>query len=200
MPSDAQKQSKAPALIAAAVLLSVPLATHFEGLRTRPNPDPADPKLTQVCYGDTKVAMRVYTADECAVLLTARQQRDYAPAVLKCVPAIGDKPKMFAASIDAAYNAGVAAFCRSPMAKRFNAGDWLGGCTAFRDWYTTAKGKVFPGLVKRRQAEQTLCYEDAPRVVSVVRVNADYQVCATVNNGPVTKAYRLPYQRKADNA
>jgi lysozyme len=113
-----------------------------------------------VCFGETEREMRIYTPQECQVLLEARQQHDYAPAVLKCVPGLVDKPNAFAASIDAAYNAGVAAFCRSPMARRFNAGDWVGGCDAFSNWYTTAKGKKLRGLVRRRAAERALCLKD----------------------------------------
>jgi lysozyme len=105
--------------------------------------------------------MRTYTPQECQVLLEARQQHDYAPAVLKCAPGLVDRKHAFAASIDAAYNAGVAAFCRSPMARRFNAGDWAGGCDAFSNWYTTAKGKRLRGLVRRRAAERALCLKDA---------------------------------------
>jgi lysozyme len=158
--TDLSKKQRAGAAIAAAVLVAAPLTASFEGLRTKPYHDPGDGRAT-VCYGETEREMRVYTADECQVLLVARQQRDYAPAVLKCVPAIGSKPKIFAASIDAAYNTGTAAFCRSPIAKRFNAGAWIGGCGAFHGWYTTAKGKPLPGLVRRRAAEQTLCLEGA---------------------------------------
>jgi len=146
---------KAPAIIATAVLISAPLTAAFEGLRTKPYHDPAG-KLT-ICYGETERAMRPYTPDECRMLLQARQAANYAPAVLKCVPSIGSHQEPFAASIDASYNAGVGAFCRSPMTRRFNAGDWAGGCVAFSGWRVTAKGKVLPGLVRRREAERALC-------------------------------------------
>lgn len=146
---------KAPALIAAAVLIAAPLTAGFEGLRTKPYRDPAG--IATVCYGETERQMRSYTADECKVLLEVRQQKDYAPAVLKCVPEIGTRPEIFAASIDAAYNAGIGAFCRSPMARKFNAGDWAGGCVEFTYWRVTAKGKVLWGLERRRSAERSLC-------------------------------------------
>jgi lysozyme len=154
--TDLSGKQKASAAIIAACFIAAPLTAMFEGLRTKPYHDPGDGRPT-VCYGETEREMRRYTPDECRVLLGTRQQKDYAPAVLKCVPAIGSKPNAFAASIDAAYNAGTAAFCRSPMAKRFNAGDWVGGCNAFSGWYVTAKGKKLPGLVRRREAERTLC-------------------------------------------
>lgn len=151
----ARTPPRVPAAIAAAVLLSVPVTAAYEGLRTKPYSDPAGIKT--VCYGETERAMRTYTADECKVLLESRQQRDYAPAVLKCVPGLAQKREAFAASIDAAYNAGTIAFCKSRMAQAFNAGRWKEGCDGFSGWYVTAKGKRLAGLVKRREAERQLC-------------------------------------------
>jgi lysozyme len=113
-----------------------------------------------VCFGETEREMRIYTPQECQVLLEARQQHDYAPAVLKCVPGLVDRKHAFAASIDAAYNAGVAAFCRSRMARSFNQGKWAEGCNGFVGWYETAKGKKLRGLVRRRAAERALCLKD----------------------------------------
>lgn len=149
-------------MIAAAVLLSVPLTASFEGLRLKPYPDPGNPQLLSVCYGETERPMRLYTADECTVLLQARQAQDYAPAVLKCVPGFSDPNKRhaFAASVDFSYNAGVKAFCKSRMARAFNAGQWKAGCEGFRGYYVTAKGKLLKGLVRRREAEARLCRKD----------------------------------------
>ena len=157
MPQDGPKTPpKAPALIAAAILLAAPLTASFEGLRTKPYHDPGDGRLT-VCYGETERTMRTYTADECKMLLRSREASDYAPKVWGCVPQIITRREAFAASVDAAYNAGVAAFCRSPMARKFNAGDWAGGCAAFQNWRVTGGGRVLPGLVRRRAAEARLC-------------------------------------------
>lgn len=158
MPSSAPRTPpKAPALIALAVLISVPLTASFEGLRLKPYPDPGNPKLMSVCYGETERPLRLYTADECKVLLQARQEQDYAPAVLKCVPALANRRHAFAASIDFAYNAGTKAFCNSRMARAFKAGDWDAGCNGFENYYVTAKGKRLKGLVRRRVAERSLC-------------------------------------------
>lgn len=148
---------KAPAAIAAAVLLSVPLTSAFEGLRTKPYRDPAG--IPTVCFGETQVAMQKYTKQQCVSMLTERQVNDYAPAVLKCVPGLAAHTEIFAASADAAYNAGVGAFCRSPMAAMFKSGHWRAGCQAFRNWRVTANGKRLAGLVRRREAERTLCLD-----------------------------------------
>lgn len=164
MPSSAPKTPPKGGLLATACAIAIAFLTaHFEGLVTHPNPDPANPNLQQVCYGDTAVPMRTYTPEECQVLLEARQQRDYAPAVLKCVPGFADERRKyaFAASIDAAYNAGIAAFCKSRMARAFNAGQWKAGCEGFRGWYETANHKPLRGLVRRRAAERALCLKSA---------------------------------------
>ena len=150
------------ACIAAAVAICVPFTHRFEGEVLHPYRDPAN--IVTWCIGETRGAPKAaYTHDECAVMLQARQARDYAPAVAACVPSLATPPRRnaFAASIDASYNAGTAAFCRSPMAAAFNAGLWTAGCDAFSRWYITARihGKptVLKGLVARRAAERTLC-------------------------------------------
>jgi lysozyme len=152
----ARTPPKTPALIALAVLISAPLTAKFEGLRTHPYHDPGDGRLS-VCYGETEREMRSYTADECLVLLRSRQANDYAPAIAKCVPALPLRTYAYAASIDASYNAGVKAFCKSRMAKAFRAGDYKAGCEGFVGWYETAGGKRLPGLARRRIAERSLC-------------------------------------------
>ncbi len=62
-----------------------------------------------------------------------------------------------AAMISAAYNAGPAAVCRSPMVAKMNAGDVKGGCEALSGWYIRAQGRVVKGLVNRREKERALC-------------------------------------------
>lgn len=153
------------AAIAVAVLIAAPVTAGFEGLRTKPYYDPAH--IQTVCYGETERAMRTYSAGACLALLQGRQGADYAPAIARCVPGFADQRRRyaFAASIDAAYNAGIAAFCRSRMARAFNAGQWRSGCDLFRGWYATARinGRATPlkGLQRRREAERALCLQDA---------------------------------------
>jgi lysozyme len=69
--------------------------------------------------------------------------------------------------VDAAYNAGPAAVCKSPMVKKMNAGDVAAGVRAFEGWYVRSDGKVRKGLVARRsgikgdkrKSEMQLCLE-----------------------------------------
>lgn len=154
----------AAAAIAAAIVLAAPLAMHFEGLRTRPYRDPVG--IPTVCYGETQLALRSYTPDECAAMLRSRQATDYAPPVLRCAPALADPRRRpaFAASIDFAYNAGSAAFCHSSMARAFNAGQFAAGCRAFLLYdkaHVGGRVVVLAGLARRRAAESSLCLKGA---------------------------------------
>lgn len=145
------------AAVGAAVLsLTVPLIETWEGLRTRPYKDPIG--ISTVCYGQTGVEMRPYTAEECRTMLNRAITQRYGPDVLKCTPGIGDYPGAFAAAISLAYNIGPAAYCKSTAAKRFQEGKLKAGCDAFAMW-VRAGGRVLPGLVNRREAEIRMCHE-----------------------------------------
>lgn len=160
-------KQRAGAAIAAACVVCAPLTAGFEGLRTKPYYDPAH--VQTVCYGETERAMHQYSSDECLAMLKDRQASNYAPAIAKCVPAFSDERHRyaFAASIDAGYNAGIAALCRSRMARAFNAGQWQQGCNGFLGWYATARisGRPTPlkGLQRRREAERAVCLKDQAR-------------------------------------
>lgn len=129
-----------------------------EGTVLKPYLDPVGVKT--VCTGETQnIEDRIYSAGECAVMLRTRMTRDYAPPLVKCVPDLADPAHawQFGALLDFSYNAGWSAACKSPMARRFNAGDWAGGCKAFDGYYATARGRKLPGLVRRRREEMTYC-------------------------------------------
>lgn len=145
-------------LILAAVAGIAPKTTAYEGERSRAYYDPAH--VPTYCIGETQNVdwNRVYSSSECADLLRKRLAHDYAPAVLRCAPRLAAEPiRLFEAAIDASYNAGPGAFCHSPMAAAFRAGQWRQGCHAFSGWRVTAKGNVLPGLVTRRKGEELLC-------------------------------------------
>lgn len=142
------------AFIGLAILIAGPVIEQWEGTRTSPYKDVVG--IATVCTGETRVEMRRYTPAECKVMLERTLDNDFAPAVLKAVPAIQDRPYQYAAAISLTYNIGPAAFARSTVARRFNAGDWKGGCDAFLSW-VMAGGKRVQGLVNRREAERKLC-------------------------------------------
>jgi lysozyme len=146
------------AYAAIAVAIAGPLVMKFEGKENDPYRDVVG--VWTVCYGETKAPMRRYSDAECKALLTKRLSEDYAPPILKCVPAIATRPEIFAASTSLAYNIGTSAFCNSTVARRFNASRWRQGCEGFAMW-VKAGGKVWPGLVSRRKAEAQLCLKGA---------------------------------------
>lgn len=112
-----------------------------------------------ICDGDTKGVRpgMIETEDGCVKRLE-RQLVSHARPVLRCVPALGNpgRENQLVASVSLAYNIGTGGFCRSTAARRFNAGDWRGGCDAFLMW-NRAGGRVVRGLTLRRQRERALC-------------------------------------------
>jgi lysozyme len=110
-----------------------------------------------ICDGDTTNVRpgMVETRAGCTARLE-RQLVAHAEGVLRCVPALRGRDNQLVASVSLAYNIGVSAFCRSTVARRFNAGDWRGGCDAFLMW-RFAGGREIRGLVLRRQRERALC-------------------------------------------
>ncbi|GJD97460.1 hypothetical protein OCOJLMKI_4691 [Methylobacterium iners] len=129
----------------------------FEGLRTTAYPDPATRgKPWTVCYGETdgvKAGDR-YTVAECKAMLAASLEK-YALAVEGCVKA-PMTDGAYAAYVSLSYNIGTAGFCRSSVVRLHNAGETRAACDALLK-FNRAAGVVFPGLVRRRQAERELC-------------------------------------------
>jgi lysozyme len=144
----------AAAAIAAAALIATPLIERWEGTKTEPYRDMVG--VWTVCTGETRVEMRRYTPAECRDMLGSAIRSDYGLGVLRAVPALEKRPRQLAASISLSYNIGVAAFARSTVARRFNAGDWRGGCDAFLMW-RFAGGREVRGLLNRRRDERALC-------------------------------------------
>lgn len=149
------------ALIAAACAVATPVVMQWEGKRNKAYLDtlPKEAVWT-ICFGSTGPDVTkglVKTDAECRAMLETNLQK-YAEGVAKCTPGIFDRPKVAAAAISLAWNIGTGAYCRSTAAKRFNTGNYRGGCSAL-GWYTMAGGRKIQGLVNRRQAEVRLCLE-----------------------------------------
>lgn len=142
---------------AAAMLLAyVPM---FEGMVLRGYKDPIG--IVTACAGHTKTAVlgRAYSRDECNTLLEV-DLIEHADGVLRCTPGLRGQTYPLAAASSFAYNVGVGAYCKSTMARKFNAGDIAGGCAELSRW-TRAGGQVLPGLVKRRAVERAICEGNA---------------------------------------
>lgn len=145
---------------AAAAMIVTPFVMSKEGTVYRGYRDIVG--VATKCSGDTHdvVVGRVYTEAECA-RSTERQLVAHAEPVLDCTPGLAGHPHQLSAAISLAYNIGSTAYCRSTVARRFNAGDWRGACDAILMW-NKAGGRVIQGLVNRRRDERALCLQDLP--------------------------------------
>lgn len=141
--------------------LCVSCVAGAEGLRTAAYRDPVG--IPTVCFGETRGVKLGDTAtpEECKAMLGNRVVDDFGPGVDKCVhhelP-----PGRKAAYTSFAYNAGVAAFCGSSMARLENAGKPAEACDALLKWDKMRVAGVMiysPGLHNRREKERELCLQ-----------------------------------------
>lgn len=169
--TEAVKQKRAGKAGAAAVIgCCVAFTPLWEGFQPVAEPDAIGTgHPITYCYGQTAE----YGAVEAGTRFTRQQcdakLADSLPAYLDQIEPcmhVALPVKTEAALLDAAYNAGPAAVCRSPMLVRMNAGDLAGGCNAFAGWYVRSDGAVRSGLIARRsganaarKSERQLCLE-----------------------------------------
>ncbi|EKN6262670.1 lysozyme [Yersinia enterocolitica] len=110
-----------------------------------------------VCDGHTGkdiIPSKRYSDAECDALL----HQDLLPVFATIdrivnVP-ISDFRKAALASFG--YNVGITAMTNSTMVKKLNRGDTSGACDELRRWIK-AGGKVWKGLINRREVERELC-------------------------------------------
>ena len=116
-----------------------------------------------ICDGDTQgvKAGDRDTLEGCRIRLDTRLA-EFAAPVLACTPNLRGHDNQTVAAISLAYNIGVAGYCRSTADRRFDTGDWRGGCDAILLW-NRAGGRVVNGLARRREAERRLCLTDLPK-------------------------------------
>lgn len=112
-----------------------------------------------ICSGDTnnvRIGM-VETPEGCRQRLES-QLVAFASGVMKCSPTLSEDGRELqrAAATSLAYNVGLRNYCRSTVDRRFDAGDFKGGCNAFLMW-NRAGGRVIRGLALRRERERQLC-------------------------------------------
>jgi lysozyme len=153
------RKLKAP-LAAIAVMGAVGISQlqAHEGLRTRAYLDPVG--IPTICYGhtgpDVKMGM-VWSRAKCEATLL-KDIAVHRAGVEKCVHA-PMTPNQRDAVVSFAFNVGVPKFCRSTMARKLNARDYIGAADEFPRWkYARVRGRnvVLRGLVKRRTAERNL--------------------------------------------
>lgn len=114
--------------------------------------------IPTIGYGATKnVKMGDTITPERALIRLQEDAAEHTKGMTRCikVPVSQGEYDAFASFT---YNVGVGAFCRSTLVKKLNAGDYDGACKELLKW-NKAGGKVYPGLVKRRQEEYQRCLE-----------------------------------------
>ncbi|WP_413081261.1 lysozyme [Yersinia alsatica] len=110
-----------------------------------------------VCDGHTGkdiIPSKRYSDAECDALL----HQDLTP-VFAAIDRIVNVPMSDfrkAALASFGYNVGITAMTHSTMVKKLNRGDTSGACDELRRWIK-AGGKVWKGLVNRREVERELC-------------------------------------------
>lgn len=153
--STAAKRTLQASVGAGAAALLLTYVPQLEGVILRGYKDPIG--IVTACAGHTKTAIlgRPYTAAECSALLD-RDLVEHAEGVLSCTPGLKGQTYRLAAATSFAFNVGVSAYCRSSMARKFNVGDYAGGCAELSRW-VYAGGRQLPGLVTRRATERAMC-------------------------------------------
>lgn len=172
-PPKKQPVGVAAAAILAAAAIAAPLVATYEGTVNKGYADPVG--IPTACTGHTGgvVVGKPYTDDQCMMFLVqdlAKHGAAIAPCINRPIP---DKTR--AAFTSFAFNVGPAAFCKSTMARKVNAGDLAGACAELSKW-VNAGGKPLPGLVKRRWAERAFCEAglyDAPNTPTPPKVSED---------------------------
>lgn len=149
-------------IIASAMAMTTPFIMQWEGKRNVTYMDLGG--IPTACYGATGPEVgkigRAWSDDQCHGMLNADVVAHLNP-IIECVPGLAGRANELAASTSLAFNIGAVAFCRSTAARKFNAGDWSGGCDAFLMW-SRVHGRFVQGLYNRRRAERALCLRRGP--------------------------------------
>jgi len=107
---------------------------------------------------------QTFTEAQCSTALE-EALIEHAQGVMRCTPGLAISPNTATegrragprfAAVSLAYNIGVSRYCASTAAKRYNAGNYAGGCEA-QTWFKYAGGRVVKGLVNRRAREYNVC-------------------------------------------
>jgi lysozyme len=159
------------ALMASIVSVLVGFTPQWEGMDKVARRDAIGTgRPVTYCYGQTdefgavKIGQR-FTRVECDEKLKESLPK-YINGVAKCATRVFPV-KVWAALVDGAYNAGIAAVCKSPMLRLMNEGNYAAGCDAFKSWYIRSAGVIRKGLIARRgglkgdprTSERELCLE-----------------------------------------
>ena len=136
------------------------LIREFEGFRSKPYLCPAG--VPTIGYGSTRyedgtpVTLKDEPIDQARAnaIMRTTLAREYEPAVQRYVK-VPLTQGQYDALVDFAYNAGAKNLLQSTLLKKLNSKNYAGASKEFEKW-VYGGGKVLPGLVRRRKAEQAL--------------------------------------------
>ena len=125
-----------------------------EGLRLRTYRDSIG--VPTACYGETRnIRMGMqFTKPQCDAMFISRLD-EFGDKLERCItrPMSDDT---YVAFLSLSYNIGSGGFCKSSVARLYNAGDRRAACHAILK-FDRAGGRVLAGLVTRRKREEALC-------------------------------------------
>ncbi|WP_145917170.1 lysozyme [Serratia plymuthica] len=149
------KKKLVGAVAGGAMAIAAVLIPSLEGVEYKPYRDVVG--VLTVCYGHTGADIipgKTYSEAECKAMLN-KDLVPFARSVERSVK-VPSSEYQKAALISFSYNVGVKAFESSTLLKKLNAGDSTGACDEIRRW-NKAGGKVWRGLVNRREVEREIC-------------------------------------------
>lgn len=146
------------AAYSANLLVNVALKEDYRG---QAYPDPATKGAPWTLgFGETKGVRQGDRTTPTRALVRLKESLDqYAVGVAGCVHVPLSQGE-FDASVSLAYNIGVGGYCGGSVARRFNAGDYLGGCLAILAYNKARIGgklQFMRGLHNRRWDEYNTC-------------------------------------------
>jgi lysozyme len=148
-------RNKLAVSMVSALALATVMIQNFEGVRYTPYYDVGG--VLTVCYGHTGtdiILSKTYTHSECELMLE-NDLKPFANSVRNTVNVPMNKYQE-AALISFSYNVGINAFEKSSVLRLLNAGDYKAACDGLKKW-VYVKGKVWKGLINRRQLEREVC-------------------------------------------
>lgn len=163
MTLDARKRTAIGSLVlAASTLVGLALSEGYSDQAIIPIPGDRPTKGFGATFNadGSPVRMGQTTTPPRALVDLLRDAGKYEQAVKRCAP-VPMHPYEFSAYVQFTYNVGEGAFCRSTMARKLNALDYVGACAELSNW-VYAQGKAVPGLVNRRNHERAECEGRTP--------------------------------------
>lgn len=113
--------------------------------------------IPTVCEGHTKTVTRADVGKDMSALCAQLLRSDTADAVrdVRKAVTVPVTQEQFDALVSFTFNVGGGALRSSTLLRKLNAGDCWGAGAEFPRW-NKARGRVLPGLVKRRAAERSM--------------------------------------------